>query len=76
MEVLRSEEGEEVLVVTRWRDREAFDSWVASEEFRRAHGGRGEGDLLFAHPEMTFYEVAVERGPGEGALDQAKSESS
>jgi heme-degrading monooxygenase HmoA len=37
MEVLRSEgtpEGEdEVLVITRWRSREAFDAWVGSEEF-------------------------------------------
>jgi len=33
MEVLRSEESDEVLVITRWRDREAFDAWVGSEEF-------------------------------------------
>ena len=26
MEVLRSEEGDEVLVITRWRDRAAFDA--------------------------------------------------
>ena len=32
MEVLRAEAGDEVLVVTRWRDREAFDAWVHSEE--------------------------------------------
>ncbi len=32
MEVLRAEAGGEVLVVTRWRDREAFDAWVHSEE--------------------------------------------
>ena len=33
MEVLRSEGADEVLVITRWRDREAFDAWVGSEEF-------------------------------------------
>jgi heme-degrading monooxygenase HmoA len=32
MEVLRAEAGDEVLVVTRWRDREAFEAWVHSEE--------------------------------------------
>ena len=32
MEVLRADAGDEVLVVTRWRDREAFDAWVRSEE--------------------------------------------
>ena len=34
MEVLRSAEEDEVLVVTRWRDRAAFDAWVGSEESR------------------------------------------
>ncbi len=33
MEVLRSEGADEVLVVTRWQSREAFDAWVGSEEF-------------------------------------------
>jgi heme-degrading monooxygenase HmoA len=61
MEVLRSEEADEVLVITRWQDKDAFDSWVHSEEFARAHGqGGGEG-LLRGHPKITVYEVAVER---------------
>lgn len=65
MEVLRSEEGDEVLVITRWRDRAAFDSWVQSEAFAEAHGrGGGEG-LLRAHPRMSSYEVAVRRGEGQ-----------
>ena len=37
MEVLSSEgiEGaDEVLVITRWQSRDAFDAWVGSEEFR------------------------------------------
>ena len=33
MEVLRSEGADEVLVITRWRDKDAFNSWVHSEEF-------------------------------------------
>jgi heme-degrading monooxygenase HmoA len=32
MEVLRSEEDGEVLVVTRWQNRASFDAWVRSEE--------------------------------------------
>ena len=32
MEVLRAEAGDEVLDVTRWQDRDAFDAWVHSEE--------------------------------------------
>jgi heme-degrading monooxygenase HmoA len=34
MEVLKSDAEDEVLVVTRWRDRESFETWVHSEEFR------------------------------------------
>ncbi len=33
MEVLHSEEENDVLVITRWRDKDAFNSWVHSEEF-------------------------------------------
>ncbi len=62
MEVLRSEGEDEVLVITRWQDRAAFDSWVASDEFKKAHG-RGGSDLLRGHPQMSTYEVAVEREP-------------
>lgn len=65
MEVLRSEDATEVLVITRWESREAFDAWVGSEEFRRAHGRGGAGDLLTGHPKMTSYEVAVSRGSSE-----------
>ena len=63
MEVLRSDDADEVLVITRWRDREAFDAWVGSEEFRKAHGRDGGGDLLRGHPQMGSYDVAVERAP-------------
>lgn len=64
MEVMKSEDESEVLVITRWHDREAFDSWVGSEEFRKAHGRGGAGELLRGHPKMTSYEVAVQRDPG------------
>jgi heme-degrading monooxygenase HmoA len=63
MEVLNSEAGEEVLVITRWRDRDSFDSWVGSEEFKRAHGRGGGGDLLRGHPQLSIYKVTVEREP-------------
>lgn len=64
MEVLKSAAEDEVLVVTRWRDREAFDAWVASEEFARAHARGGTEGLLAGHPKMSSYEVAVQRGAG------------
>ncbi len=63
MEVLRSEGADEVLVITRWRDRDAFDSWVHSDAFKTAHGRRGGSGLLRGHPQMGTYEVAVMREP-------------
>ena len=62
MEVLKSAEEDEVLVVTRWRDREAFDAWVGSEEFAKAHARGGTEGLLRGHPKMSSYEVAVQKG--------------
>jgi heme-degrading monooxygenase HmoA len=63
MEVLKSDAEDEVLVVTRWRDRESFEAWVHSDEFRRAHGRGGTRGLLTGHPRMTSYSIAVERAP-------------
>jgi heme oxygenase (staphylobilin-producing) len=60
MEVLGSEGADEVLVITRWRDKAAFDSWVQSDAFKAAHG-RGGGGLLRGHPQMGTYEVSVTR---------------
>ena len=67
MEVLKSVEGDEVLVVTRWEDRKAFEAWVASEEFAKAHARGGTQGLLRGHPRMSTYEVAVRREVGSGA---------
>ena len=33
IEILRSEGEDEVLMITRWQSREAFDAWVGSEQF-------------------------------------------
>lgn len=65
MEVLRSEDETEVLVITRWESREAFDSWVESDSFKAAHNRRDGSDYLSGHPQMGSYEIAVEREPGE-----------
>ncbi len=66
MEVMRSEAGDEVLVITRWRDKDAFDPWVHSDEFKKAHGRTGGGGLLRGHPQMSAYDVAVERNAEAG----------
>ena len=63
MEVLRSEKTDEVMVITRWRDKEAFNSWVASDAFKMVHGREGGRGLLRGHPQMGTYEIEVVRGP-------------
>ena len=64
MEVLRSEGADEVMVITRWRDKEAFDSWVHSEEFKKAHGRSGGSGMLRGHPQMGTYQISVTRESG------------
>ena len=64
MEVLCSEGADEVMVITRWEDKDAFDSWVRSDEFKTAHGRGGGTGMLRGHPQMDTYEVAVVREPG------------
>lgn len=61
MEVMRSEKGDEVLVITRWRSRASFDAWVGSDEFAKAHGRGSGAGLLRSHPKVIAYEVIVER---------------
>jgi len=61
MEVLRSEGEDEVLVITHWRDKDAFDLWVHSDEFKKAHGRGGGSELLRGHPQMGTYQVAIKR---------------
>ena len=52
------------LVVTRWRDKEAFEAWVASPAF--AHGHRGVSGQAKDHPpvavhsELWSYDVEIE----------------
>ncbi|WP_119067574.1 antibiotic biosynthesis monooxygenase family protein [Rubrobacter indicoceani] len=65
MEVLKDEG--EVLVVTRWETREAFDAWVASDDFKAAHSGPSAAEFMTGRPKMTTYEVAVERIGADGS---------
>ena len=69
MEVLRSEEADEVVVITRWGDKDAFDNWVQSDAFKIAHGRGGGSGLLRGHPQMGTYEVSVTREPGRSWVD-------
>jgi heme-degrading monooxygenase HmoA len=55
------------LVVTRWRDDEAFQAWVASPAFAHGHrgvGGEGQSRPAVAvHSELWSYEVELGAAP-------------
>lgn len=59
------------LVVTRWRDEDAFDAWVSSPAF--AHGHRSEAEAahggaerppVSVHSELWSYDIALVSTPG------------
>ena len=61
-ELLRPDDGRDVwLVVTRWRDVAAFESWVASPAFAHGHAGSGEGHgstpPVGVHSELWSYQI-------------------
>ena len=43
-ELLRREGAEEYVVVSRWRNEQAFKAWREGEHFARAHAGAGAAD--------------------------------
>ena len=50
------------LVVTRWRDEDAFDAWVSSPAFGHGHRGAGHGEggpPVAVSSELWSYEVAL-----------------
>lgn len=67
-ELLRPTDGRDTwLVVTRWRDEEAFQAWVASPAFVHGHRGvSGKGEerpAVAVHSELWSYEVATAAHP-------------
>jgi heme oxygenase (mycobilin-producing) len=49
-ELLRPTENfDRYLVITRWRDEEAFQAWMSSSAFQRGHAGAGEQTAGHGH---------------------------
>ena len=43
---------------TIWRDRDAFEGWTKSEQFRAAHKDAGQNKPLYlGHPEVELFEA-------------------
>jgi len=61
-ELLRPTDGRTTwLVLTRWKDQESFDAWVASPAFAHGHrgvAGPGAERPVAVHSELWSYEVA------------------
>jgi heme oxygenase (mycobilin-producing) len=55
------------LVVTRWRDEDAFNAWVSSPAFAHGHQGADKpaphGGPVSVHSELWSYEVALGSKP-------------
>ena len=63
-ELLRPNDEREVcLVVTRWESEEAFQSWVASPDFRAGHAQHREGGPVGTSSEIWSFDVLETEGP-------------
>jgi len=72
-ELLRPTDGRTTwLVVTRWRDEEAFQAWVASPAF--AHGHRGVSGQGGGHPPVAVHSelVVLRRRGGHQRFERLK----
>ena len=70
-ELLRpTDERDQWLVITRWRDEESFQGWLSSKDFAEGHRSAAErsgGDAprpVSTHSEVWSYEVAGGSTPG------------
>ncbi|HWV87003.1 MAG TPA: antibiotic biosynthesis monooxygenase [Capillimicrobium sp.] len=55
-QLMRPLRNQEYLVVTEWESEQAFEDWVSSDLFKRAH--RGDGQRSFGgHSELRTYEI-------------------
>jgi heme-degrading monooxygenase HmoA len=63
-ELLRPVEGSDrYLVYTRWKSREAFETWVSSQAFSRGHAQHAAGGPAASGSEVWTFEVAQTASP-------------
>ena len=60
--LLRGDEAGHYVSHTTWESREAFDGWVGSESFRKAHSqARTPDGVLEGPPRLELFEAALEQ---------------
>ncbi len=57
--LLRSDEPGEYISHSTWESREAFEAWMQSDIFRRAHGRPLTGSVLAEAPHVSLYEALL-----------------
>lgn len=65
LDVLRGEKEGEYVVMSRWRSRRDFETWLQSPAFDTAHS-RVPSSLAQGKPEVEIYEVVESSGGGKG----------
>ena len=50
------------VVLTTWRDRDAFEAWVGSDDFREAHSNPMPGEAFDGEGKLEMHEVIVTSG--------------
>ncbi len=58
---LKTDEQGVYINMSAWTDRDAFDAWLESDNFKRAHSGGVEG-MVAGRPEVTIAEVLYSEG--------------
>lgn len=56
-EVLRPTRGETYIVQTYWESQEAFQNWVRSEDFKKAHSAPAPDDMFTGESFLEIHEV-------------------
>jgi heme oxygenase (mycobilin-producing) len=63
MEILRPiSEGSPYVVLTSWQDKQAFENWVGSEDFKRAHQNPLPKEAFIREGEFEQHEVIISAG--------------
>ncbi len=59
-ELLRPESGNDFYVYTKWRSKEDFEAWLASEDFQKGHTQHAEGGPVGTASEIKTFEVVTQ----------------
>ncbi|MDG6999990.1 MAG: antibiotic biosynthesis monooxygenase [Nitrososphaerota archaeon] len=58
-EILRPIKGDAYIVQTYWESQETFQSWVKSEDFKKAHSNSAPDDMFAGESFLEIHEIVV-----------------